>query len=227
MTALAHFRGFPPAGASFFANLAANNNAEWFRAQKAIYERDLKTPMAWLVADLSVAFAERDVPLSGDPKRAIFRVSRDVRFSKDKSPYKTNISAMLSKDGDKRSQGVFYLQIGLEGAFAAMGFYALDPGPLTTFRRAIVARRAAWLGVVKGLAANGLTLGRDDALARLPRGFEASEVGDLAEAVKLKSFIVSMALDEASIRQAALVDRLADFAARGLPLLAFGWRALA
>jgi uncharacterized protein (TIGR02453 family) len=82
MTAPEHFHGFPKGALRFFDALAANNSAEWFHAHKADYERDLRSPMSDLVVDLSADLAHRDLPLSGDPKRALFRINRDIRFSK-------------------------------------------------------------------------------------------------------------------------------------------------
>ncbi len=222
------FRGFGPDAFAFLESLAANNSREWFLPRKADYDRDLKGPMMDLVADLSTAFAARGVPLSGDPRTALFRVNRDVRFSRDKSPYKTVVSAVLTRDGTKgrRARGLFYVQVGLDRALAALGFHGLEPDDLSTFRTRIARGRGEWRKVEASLAKAGLALSRDDAAARLPRPFHAEEVGDLADALKLKSYTVSRPLTRDDVADPALVGRLAAFAAEGRPLLDFGWDAL-
>jgi len=224
-TAIAAGR-FGPALAAFFRELEANNDRVWFLANRARYDADVHAPMAALVAELALAFAAHDVPLTGDATTSMFRINRDVRFGHDKRPYKTNVSAVLTRDGTKRSQGLMYIQAGADEAFAALGFYGLEPADLTTFRRAIVARRSEWDAVTAALGAAGLALSTDDALTRLPRDFDADVVGDLADTIRLKAFIVRLPLDAAALADADLVDRLLAFAQAGMPLLDFGWAAL-
>ena len=87
------FTGFRPEAIQFLADLAANNERDWFTPRKAEYERLLKAPLEALCRALDEAFRARGIPLEGDPSRSPFRIYRDVRFSKDKSPYKTNVAA--------------------------------------------------------------------------------------------------------------------------------------
>ena len=87
------FEGFRPEAIQFLADLAANNERDWFTPRKADYERLLKGPLEALCRALDDAFQARGIPLEGDPTRSPFRIYRDVRFSKDKSPYKTNVAA--------------------------------------------------------------------------------------------------------------------------------------
>ncbi len=87
------FSGFRPEAIDFLADLAANNERDWFNPRKADYERLLKAPFEALVVALAERFEARDIPLLADPKRSIFRIYRDTRFSKDKSPYKTHLGA--------------------------------------------------------------------------------------------------------------------------------------
>ena len=220
------FRGFGPEAIAFFKALAEENTRDCFLAHKADYERVVKSPAMDLVADANTAFAARDVPLHGEPKRALFRVNRDVRFARDKSPYKTNVSFVLTRSGDKHDQGLVYVQHGLDGSFAAAGFYALDPGGLAAFRGRIAERGEDWRAVVAALGGAGLALRRDGAAARLPRGFAADEVGDLADDLKLKSFTVAHPLSDRQLASPALPNELARFASAAMPLLEFGWRAL-
>lgn len=87
------FTGFRPEAIQFLADLAVNNNRDWFQPRKAEFERLLKVPLESLVEALGERFSARGLPLVADPKRSIFRIYRDTRFSKDKAPYKTNVSA--------------------------------------------------------------------------------------------------------------------------------------
>ncbi len=87
------FTGFRPEAVDFLADLAQNNERSWFQARKAEYERLLKDPMEDFVAALADEFEKQRLPLEADPKRSIFRIYRDTRFAKDKSPYKTNVGA--------------------------------------------------------------------------------------------------------------------------------------
>ena len=222
----AQFRGFGPEALSFFAGLAAENTRDWFLAHKAEYEQAVKGPAMDLVADLCTALAAREAPLHGEPGRALFRVNRDVRFARDKSPYKTNVSFVLSRSGGKHDPGLLYVQHGVGGSFAAAGFYGLDAPQLAAFRAWIVERPDAWRGVEAALSRAGLALSREGATTRLPRGFRPDDVGDLADALKLKGYLVSRPLPPDALADPAVVATLADFAAAALPLLEFGWRAL-
>ncbi len=89
------FDGFEPEAIQFLLDLSTHNDRAWFQPRKADFERLLKEPMEALVAALDDRFAARDIPLRADPKRSIFRIYRDTRFSKDKSPYKTNVGASI------------------------------------------------------------------------------------------------------------------------------------
>lgn len=221
------FEGFAPGALDFFTELDAHQTRDWFLEHKARYEQTIRDPLGRLVGSLSLAFAAQDIPLTGDPVKSLFRIHRDVRFSKDKRPYKTNASAVLTRDGTKQSQGLVYIQLGPEGGFAAAGFYALEPDDLERFRRRILAAPDRWTAAEDALAANGLALSRDHGALRLPRGYHKDEVGALEDVIRLKSFTVSMPLDRADIVSPELVDKVAGFAARALPLLRFGWSALA
>lgn len=220
------FQGFAAPAFQFFRGLAAQNERGWFLAHKDIYETAVKAPMLDLVADLSDALAARTVPLMGQEGKAMFRPNRDVRFSKDKSPYKTNAGIVLGRDGGPRSQGVLYVQIGAEGGFAALGFYQLDPAALGALRDQIVHDPAAWRQLTARLGKHGLALRREASLTRLPRGYDTAAAVGLEEDLRLKSFILTVPLSVAEFGNPALAGHLADFARNGCGLLEFGWHAL-
>lgn len=85
-TTASRFKGFRPEAIDFLAELAQNNERTWFQPRKAEYERLLREPMEALVEALAERLEARGIPLRADPKRSIFRIHRDTRFAKDKSP---------------------------------------------------------------------------------------------------------------------------------------------
>ena len=131
------FTGFPPGALSFFRGLAANNERAWFTAHKADYERDVLAPMKSLIADLVPELQAKKLPFIGDPARAIFRIHRDVRFARDKAPYKTHAGAVLTRTGQKWNPGLLYVHVDPTGSFCAAGFYQPEPEPLSCLREAI------------------------------------------------------------------------------------------
>jgi uncharacterized protein (TIGR02453 family) len=220
------FRGFGPDALPFLKALAFHQTRDWFEANRRTYESDLKTPMGDLVEALSAAFAKAEIPLKGDRKASLFRINRDVRFTKDKSPYKTNVGAVLTRGGAKNDVGLFYMHVALEGCFAAAGFYLPEPEPLARMRAAIVRTPKAWKQMIAKLAKAGLAPSAEHAMKRAPRGFEDVADAEIAQALKLKSIICSRPIETAKLRDPALVADLAAFARDALPLLEWGWSAV-
>ena len=221
------FAGFGPNALPFFAELAANQTRDWFQANKATYETQVRAPLAALVEALAFAFEVHDIHLTGDPKRALFRIHRDVRFSKNKNPYKTNAGAVMTRDGSKGGNGLLYIQIGgSDGSFMGVGFYGLEPKDLSILRHAIADGPERWLGVKSALSEANLVFSSGYAMTRLPKGFESHAGSAVAEDLKLRNLIVSRPIAADRLRDADLVHDIVDFAAAGLPLLRFGWSAL-
>ncbi len=225
---MAAFRGFGKDAFGFLTALKFHQDKAWFDENKALYEKDVVAPMVALLDDLTAAFAKKRIPLKANGKRSMFRIHRDVRFSKDKSPYKTHASAVMTRSGDKGENGLLYIHLDPEGSFAAAGFHMLEPKDLEKFRKAIVAGGGKKFGAtVSALGKSKLELGTGHQLTRLPRGFETLKGGPLDGPIRLKSFIVEEPLPAKQITSAALAGRVIDFAARAKPLLDFGWKALA
>src|SRR6478672_9127721 len=103
------FRGFGPRALGFFKALDFHQDRAWFQENRSIYEEEVLAPLAAFVEALSAACAEHGIPLQGTPKSAIFRIHRDVRFAKDKKPYKTHAGAVLTRSGAKSDPGLFYI----------------------------------------------------------------------------------------------------------------------
>ena len=219
------FEGFKPQALAFFRALSDNQDRDWYAAHKTEYEEFVHAPMRSFVTDLSVRLAEAKLPLRGDPKRSLFRLHRDVRFSKDKRPYKTHAGAVLTRDGEKRSPGLLYFHLDPSGSFAAAGFYQPEPQVLQRLRQKLIADPDGWAQTERALATVGMGLEAGYALTRLPKGFEAAPP-PVAGAVKLKSWIVQKSIPEPVLCGPSLIEGIARFAIGASPLLAFGWEAL-
>jgi uncharacterized protein (TIGR02453 family) len=211
---------------AFFKELAANQNREWFQANKARYEAEVRDPLRAMLADLNEELANRGVPLACDPVKAIFRINRDVRFSNDKSPYKTNIAACLYHNGVKHSDGLLYLHFSPEEMFVAAGFYGMEPDALTKMRQRIAKKQTDWLEVEQSLNKAGFALSEEQSLKRLPKGYDLEKVAAVEKALRLKSHTIHQPLTAKEVGQKNLVGRLGDFADAALPLLEFGWKAV-
>ena len=227
MTVVAEgFAGFRPAAFAFFSELQDNNDPAWFKPRKALYEAEVLAPFRELIAAVGEKFAQAGLPLVGDPRRGIFRIYRDVRFSLDKRLYKTHAGAVLTRSGGRRDPGVLYIHVATGESMAAAGFWHPEPALLARLRRAILVDPEGFLAITGGLAAAGCPLSSDDKLSRPPRGFEAAKGTPVAEYVGWKSFTAHRMLSDAEMQSPALVDRIADFARTVLPLLEWGWAAV-
>jgi len=118
---------FSPDYLEFFKELAANNHKDWFDVNRKRYETVVREPFKVFIGDLIKALAINDPDLDIEPKDAIFRINRDIRFSKDKTPYKLNNSAIISSKGrkDKNHPGI-YIELGPEKLAFYGGIYMPD-----------------------------------------------------------------------------------------------------
>lgn len=224
---MAGFRGFGPKALPFFTALKFHQSKAWFDENRALYDNDVVEPMTALLDELSSTFSRKKILLRADGKRSIFRIHRDVRFAKDKSPYKTHCGAVMTRSGAKNDPGLLYIHIDPEGCFVAAGFYMPEPPMLARIRKAIASEPKVFREMEASLKKGGLALGTESQLSRIPRGFDALRGSPLDGAIRLKSFIVEETLSAAEIRKPALATTIADFAKRARPLLDFGWKALA
>lgn len=217
---------FSPAAFAFLRGLQADNTKAWFEANRAGYERAVKQPMATLVAAATTELARRGLLLEGDPKRSTFRIHRDTRFSRDKSPYKTSVGAVWYRQGSgKGGAGVLYFHLGAEGCFVAAAFYMPEPEVLDAIRERIRVHPERWLAVLDALAASGLSV-EGGSLARMPRGYEDLKGSGVEAAIRMKSYVARLPLPDEVVMGPGLVDAVAGLAAAALPFLQFGWAAV-
>jgi len=212
------FTGFRPEAIQFLADLAANNDRAWFTPHKAEYERLLKGPLEALCIALDVRFRERGIPLGADPARSPFRIYRDVRFSKDKSPYKTNIGASFpwTGDGDGRPGGYFHLSPG--DIFIGGGMWHPEPARLAAFRHLVDSEPARIHAVIDDpdyVKTFGVPMG--ERLSRVPKGYRVDHPD--GELLKLKDIGFGRQLADDDVSSVALVDLIADTLDLGVPML--------
>jgi uncharacterized protein (TIGR02453 family) len=228
MAAVPRFTGFAPASLRLLSSLERHNDRTWFASRKARFETELFEPMRALVLDASDALAAAKVPIGGDPRRSVFRIYRDVRFTPDKRPYKTHVAAYLSRDGERRTPGGCYVHVAPRDAFLAVAFYQVEASLLQRWRQEMAARPRLFTGVVRALARRALAItppeAWDDALVRMPRDFKAMEASDIATYFRLRSFVVRRPLEAEDLASAALVDRVVEMVRDARPLLDYGWR---
>ena len=220
------FNGFSPEAIQFLADLAANNDRAWFQPRKAEFERLLKEPMEAMIAALADRLAARGVPILADPKKAPFRIYRDTRFSKDKSPYKTNVGASFpwveagSPGGGAHSNGgYFHFQPG--EMYAGGGMWMAEKPTLDAFRKQIVDdpdRVKASLeepGFVKAFG----NVRTHDELKRVPPGLPADH--PMADYFRWKDIVFGRRLADDEVLSPKLPDTLADGYAAALPVFRF------
>jgi uncharacterized protein (TIGR02453 family) len=223
------FTGFRPEAIQFLVELAANNHRAWFQPRKADYEALLKQPLEAFVAALGERFEARGIPLHADPARSPFRIYRDVRFSKDKSPYKTNVAASFpfgERDGsggsgghaDDDPGGYFHLAPG--EVFVGGGIYHPATSTLNAWRRAVVddPDLKRLLTTPAFTKQYGL-MSPEDGLKRVPTGFPADHPD--AELLKLRHLTFGHRLADADVMSPRLVDVVADSFAVAAPVMRY------
>ncbi len=220
------FEGIPADGFAFLAELAACQDRAWYAENKARWEVGLREPLSALLASLADRLSAAKLSLRFDARRGLFRLHRDTRFAKDKSPFKTNAGGLLSGDGGKDRPGLLYVHVEPGNCFTACGFWHPEPAVLARMRDSALADRAAWRRTAKALAAKGLALSDGEALARLPRGCEAAAGTPEEGLMKLRNWIVRRKLTDATMRTPKALEEIAAFALEAAPLLRFGWDAI-
>ncbi len=184
----------------FLKQLKKNNNKPWFDAHRKEYET-AKADFLQLVAAIIAGTAKFDASLASlAPKDCTFRINRDVRFSKDKSPYKTNMGAFFNIGGKKSPSAGYYLHIEPGQSFAGGGLYMPMPPELAKVRQEIDYNFKEWKKIVESKAfKSAFPKGVEgiEYLSRPPKGYE--ETNPAINYLKMKSFIVSNALNDSQI----------------------------
>jgi uncharacterized protein (TIGR02453 family) len=214
------FRGFPEEGIRFLRELKKHNDRDWFRDRKHLYQEHVEQPMAMLVTETASICRQHGLKLVANEKNPVMRVYRDIRFSADKRPYKTHVGAALH---GVKGKGGLYMHISPEESFVAAGFWMPERPFLQAWRTAMVADPNVFLRLVKSLDKRDLALSEEDRLSRLPRGFDNQTQSEIAEFLKLTSYVVDRKLQPEEYRSPALIKVVTHFALATKPMLEFGW----
>ncbi len=204
----------------FLKKLDKNNNRDWFIANKPAFVAANDNVIA-VTGELIDRVARFDPAVAGiDPKSCVFRIYRDVRFSTDKSPYKTNLGAFIAPGGKKAMMPGYYFHIQPRMFFAAAGKHMPDSAELLKIRNAIASNTKEFLKIVEAKSFKSRFAELDgDRLSRPPKGFDAEHPA--IEYLKLKSFTVSQAFSATDAVSKDYPKMLADSFKASYPLVTF------
>ncbi len=215
------FPGFRPAAIRFLRQLARNNTRPWFEAHRADYEGELRDPMHALIEEVDVHLARFAPEITGDPRRSLFRIHRDVRFSRDKSPYKTHaacwfyhLDAGRGVGGEAEGGAGFYFHLEPGQCLIGAGIWMPPRASLAKIREALAEEVEGFERIVLTPAFRRRygPLDTESMLTRLPRGF--TEAHPAARWLRYRSFTVGRTLSERDAHSPSLPSTLArDFEA--------------
>ncbi|MBZ5672784.1 MAG: DUF2461 domain-containing protein [Acidobacteriia bacterium] len=187
------FPGFSPDALTFLRSLKRNNRREWFQPRKEIFETKLKTPMVQLVEAINAELLDFAPEHITDPKKAVYRIYRDTRFSADKTPYKTHIAAIFpDRNLGKQSAAGFYFHLTDKSVGIAAGSYMPGPDELRAIRAWLAENHAAFRKASRGPQK---LLGKleGSAVTRMPKGFDAAHPAE--DLIRMKQWLYWVELD--------------------------------
>ncbi|MFN0122334.1 MAG: DUF2461 domain-containing protein [Blastocatellia bacterium] len=213
---------FTPRLFEFLRELKANNNKEWFDANKQRYLDDVRDPLLAVIAALGPRLIEISPFLVTDPKRVVFRIYRDIRFSQDKKPYKTHASAFFHHQSGKDGPGL-YLHLEPDGCFFGAGLYHPDPKTRAKITDTIAAKPDAWGAIVNHNDFKKVCRMEGDSLAKLPKQYDPQH--PYATDLQRKDFIVAAYFTEKQACARDFPDRIARLCHISAPYVGFVARA--
>lgn len=208
----------------FLADLRRNNDRAWFQAERERYLAEVEGPMLRFIADLGERLARISGSFVADPRRtggSMFRIYRDTRFSKDKSPFKTAVAAQFPHRERAKDRAVsgFYLHLEPGRCVGGGGIHHPDAAALKRIRDRIATRPREWEAVLrKGIAIEG------DSLRRPPVGYDPAH--PFVEDLKRRDFYSLAPFSEAEVCAPGFLDRYVGACAAAAPLVEFVTRAL-
>ena len=212
----------------FLRDLARNNDRDWFNANKDRYEGKIRDPALGFIQDFGPRLENLSPHFRADPRASggsLFRIYRDVRFSKDKSPYKTHTGIQFRHEMGKDAHAPgFYLHLEPKGSFVGIGIWRPDGPTVRAIREAIVEDPAAWKKATSGTGFRKRFQLSGHRLVRAPRGFDPQH--PLVEDLKWKDFVATAPLTEKTVTSSGFIKEYAAFCRAGLPYVSFLCRAL-
>ena len=234
------FTGFRPAALGFLRSLRRHNDREWFERNRTTYEQELRAPLAALAEEVDVRLASLAPEIVGDPRSSLFRIHRDVRFSADKSPYKTHVACWFHHGDAGRGVGTaaphggagFYFHMEAGRSSIGGGIWMPPRPTLNRLREAIDEDAGSLKKILRDPTVRRRFggLAEESMLTRMPRGYVDGHPA--AVLLRHQSFTLGRELMQRHLFSARLPDVLARDYARLLPLVrwingALGLRTLA
>lgn len=214
--------GFSAKSFKLLEGLRDNCNREWYHAHKADIAEHCLDPFAFLLTCVTQELSDHSVRLSGG-KQTMFRLNRDVRFAKDKSPYNHHVSGTLTRSGNKYEQGgLVYLRLDPTGGRMGAGYWGLTAKRMGPIRDKILDDPDAFQRLVDKLAEQDLAFSVEDSLSGMPRGYSEHSEHKLAWALKMKHFIIHRPMKRNDWKGDGIVQTVVDFAKATTPVLEFG-----
>ncbi len=208
---------------AFLRDLKANNDRQWFAENRDRYLTDVRDPMLAFIRAFAVPLAEISPHCRADPRpngTSLFRIYRDMRFSKDKTPYKTNIGAHFRHAAGTGAHAPgFYLHLEPGRCFAACGIWRPDGAALGAIRDAIVDQPQTWSRITTADAFRSTFAWRGESLKRPPRGYDPDH--PLIEDLRRKDFLAGAELAESDTLQPGFFDHFVHLARTGFAFVEF------
>jgi uncharacterized protein (TIGR02453 family) len=216
-------RYFNPRFFEFLEELSRNNNRDWFQQNKPRYERDVREPMLAFIADFAPRLRKISARYIADPRPtggSMMRIYRNLRFSRDKTPYHTNASAAFGhRDGGHFNSPSFYISLSPAEAFAGVGVWHPEADTVARIREAIVARPSKWKSAINDRKFIARFEMMGDMLSRPPRGYAPEH--PLIEDLKRKDFVVGTQFTRMEVCSARFMDLFSGACASASPFMKF------
>jgi len=209
------FQGFDRDAVAFLHELAAEQNREWFAANKARYEARWALPMTLLLEDVAARIAKAYAPVKLAPPK-LFRIYRDTRFAKDKSPYKTHVAGVIRAG----STSAMYVHFGIDEEFVGVGTYFFEDHQLPRWRKLVAADASGKpiAALIGKLRKAGYHVGGHDDYKKVPKGFAPDH--PRAELLKMKGLTAGFPdMPNGMLQKPALADWLVKHAKVTAPLV--------
>jgi uncharacterized protein (TIGR02453 family) len=207
---------FPPEGLKFMRDLARHNKREWFQPRKELFESTVRGPMFALVEAINAELLKFAPDYISDPKKAVYRIYRDTRFSADKTPYKTHQAALFSRRSAGRAGAGFYFSFSAKELAIAGGVYEPSPEQMLAIRTWLAENHTSFRKIAKRPEKLMNKL-HGDSLVRIPKGFAADHPA--ADLIKMKRWLYYATLDPEIATTPKLVTELVKRFKAMLPVL--------
>ena len=214
------FEGFPVESIEFLKRLKKNNNRDWFAKHKSEYEDFVKLPMQSLIASLKIPMAKVTPEIDVNPSRNMFRIYRDTRFSKNKTPYKTHVAAVFHLKGHWQQSAGYYVHIEPGNIYVGGGIYMPDGNQLKLIRHAIADRSKEFSSIVERKTFkkkfNSL---EGEKLQRAPLGYPPDH--PMIDWLKYKSYYTGVEWNEDECYSPKFIEKIVLVYQELLPLIRF------